>query len=219
MSRIAAFFDLDKTLLDTSSGNLYARFMYRRGEMRLRELARVGWWTVLSRLGILNMEEIIPRLLESARDADEADMRALCDEWFEEDVVPHIAPAGVARVAEHRDRGDVVAIVSASTQYVVRPMAAYLGIDGQYVCTRLESIEGRFTGRAVPPVCYGQGKVVWAERFAAEWDVDLAASYFYTDSISDLPLLERVGHPIAVNPDTRLRRLARARRWPVELFY
>jgi phosphoserine phosphatase len=71
----------------------------------------------------------------------------------------------------------------------------------------------------VPPVCYGQGKVVWAERFAAEWDVDLAASYFYTDSISDLPLLERVGHPIAVNPDTRLRRLARARRWPVELFY
>jgi phosphoserine phosphatase len=68
-------------------------------------------------------------------------------------------------------------------------------------------------------VCYGQGKVVWAERFAAEHDVDLAASYFYTDSISDLPLLERVGHPVVVNPDLRLRRLARKRGWPLEMFY
>jgi HAD superfamily hydrolase (TIGR01490 family) len=219
MGRIAALFDLDKTLLDTSSGNLYARFMYQRGEMELRELARVGWWTVLSRLGILNMEEIIPRLLESAKDADEADMRTLCDEWFEEDVVPHIAGAGVQRVAEHQEQGHVVAIVSASTQYVVRPMAVYLGVEGQYVCTHLESKDGVFTGRAVPPVCYGEGKIVWAERFAAEQNVELAASYFYTDSISDLPLLERVGHPVAVNPDPRLRRLAQARGWPVETFY
>jgi phosphoserine phosphatase len=68
-------------------------------------------------------------------------------------------------------------------------------------------------------VCYGPGKVVWAERFAAEYDVDLAASTFYTDSISDLPLLERVGQPVAVNPDLRLRRLARRRGWPAERFY
>ncbi|MBN1658482.1 MAG: HAD family hydrolase [Anaerolineae bacterium] len=219
MGRIAALFDLDKTLLDTSSGALYARFMYKRGEMKLRELARVGWWTALSKFGILNMEEIIPRLIESAQGADEADMRALCDEWFEEDVAPHIAEMGVARVAEHQAQGHVAAIVSASTQYVVRPMAAYLGIDGQYVCTRLESKNGVFTGRAVPPVCYGEGKIVWAERFAAEQEVDLGASYFYTDSISDLPLLEQVGHPMAVNPDLRLRRVAQARGWPIETFY
>jgi phosphoserine phosphatase len=68
-------------------------------------------------------------------------------------------------------------------------------------------------------VCYGQGKVVWAQRFAAEHDVNLATSYFYTDSISDLPLLEQVGHPVAVNPDIRLNRLARKRDWPVEKFY
>jgi phosphoserine phosphatase len=87
------------------------------------------------------------------------------------------------------------------------------------MCTRLEAQDGRLTGRVVPPVCVGTGKIVWAERFAAEHDVDLSASFFYTDSISDLPLLERVGHPVAVNPDPRLRRLAAARGWPVERFY
>ena len=98
-------------------------------------------------------------------------------------------------------------------------MAAYLGFPGQFVCTHLVSEDGRLTGEVMPPVCYGPGKVVWGERFAAEHGVDLSASYFYTDSISDLPLLERVGQPVAVNPDPRLRRLARKRGWPIESFY
>jgi HAD superfamily hydrolase (TIGR01490 family) len=165
------------------------------------------------------MENLIPRLLEAAAGDEEKEMRALCDRWFVEDVMPHIVEPGVERVAQHQEKGHLVAIVSASTQYVVRPMAAYLGIDGQYVCTHLESKEGLLTGKVLPPVCYGQGKVVWAERFAAEHDVDLSSSYFYTDSISDLPLLERVGHPVAVNPDPRLRRLALQRDWPIERFY
>ncbi|MGD8627079.1 MAG: haloacid dehalogenase-like hydrolase, partial [Anaerolineae bacterium] len=84
---------------------------------------------------------------------------------------------------------------------------------------RLISADGRLTGEIEPPPCYGQGKVVWAERFAREHAVDLSASYFYTDSISDLPLLERVGQPVAVNPDPRLRRLARARGWQITRFY
>ena len=87
------------------------------------------------------------------------------------------------------------------------------------MCTHLESRDGRLTGKVVPPVCFGPGKIVWAERFAAEYGVDLSSSYFYTDSISDLPLLERVRYPVAVNPDPRLRRLARKRGWPVERFY
>jgi phosphoserine phosphatase len=71
----------------------------------------------------------------------------------------------------------------------------------------------------VDPVCYGKGKVVWAERFASQFDVDLASSYCYTDSISDLPLLERVAHPVAVNPDRKLKRLARQRGWATLRFY
>jgi HAD superfamily hydrolase (TIGR01490 family) len=219
MGRVAALFDMDKTLLDVSSGQLYARYLHRMGEMGFGELARVAWWGVLSRLGILDMQELIPRLLSDAAGDDEREMRLLCDRWFATDVIPHVTRRGRQQVAEHKAQGHVVAIVSASTQYVVEPMAAYLGIHGQYVCTHLESEDGRLTGRLTPPPCYGAGKVVWAERFAAERDVDLLASFFYTDSISDLPLLERVGHPVAVNPDPRLRRLARARGWPIERFY
>jgi HAD superfamily hydrolase (TIGR01490 family) len=219
MGQIGALFDLDKTLLDTSSGQLYARYLYRRGEMGGAEVLRVAWWNVLSRLGRLDMKDLIPRLLAGAAGDDEVRMRRLCNRWFVEDVLPHVAEAGQRCVAEHQAQGHVVAIVSASTQYVVEPMATYLGINEQFVCTHLESQDGQLTGRVIPPVCYGEGKVVWAERFAAEYGVDLDASYFYTDSISDLPLLQRVAHPVAVNPDVRLRRLATQRGWQVLRFY
>jgi HAD superfamily hydrolase (TIGR01490 family) len=219
MGQVAALFDLDRTLLDTSSGQLYARYLYRNGQMGRLALARVAWWGFLTQLGVLKMENLIPRLLADAAGDEEQAMRQLCDRWFAEDVIPHLTKRGQECVAHHRAEGHVVAIVSASTQYVVRPMAAYLDIGEQYVCTRLESENGRLTGAVTPPVCYGAGKVVWAERFAAEHDIDLDASYFYTDSISDLPLSERVGHPVAVNPDLRLRRLAPQRGWPIELFY
>jgi HAD superfamily hydrolase (TIGR01490 family) len=219
MSQVAALFDMDKTLLDTSSGQLYARFLYRNGQMGRRELARVAWWGLLSSLGVLNMENLIPRLLAAAAGDDELETRRLCDRWFAEDVIPHITERGKQRVEEHQAQEHVVAIVSASTQFVVGPFASYLGIPGQYVCTHLESKNGQLTGGVEPPVCYGAGKVIWAERFAAERDVDLSASYFYTDSISDLPLLERVAHPVAVNPDLRLRQTARQRGWAIETFY
>jgi HAD superfamily hydrolase (TIGR01490 family) len=219
MSRVAALFDLDKTLLDTSSGQLYARYMYRHSQMGRWELARVVWWGILSRLGTLDMQNLIPRLLAGAAGDSEQEMRQLCDRWFAEDVIPQVTERGRQRVAEHQAQGHVLAIVSGSTQYVVGPSAAYLGFPGQYVCTHLESKNGYLTGQVVQPVCYGTGKVVWAERFAAEHGVDLGASYFYTDSITDLPLMERVGHPVAVNPDPRLRRLAGRRGWPIEMFY
>jgi HAD superfamily hydrolase (TIGR01490 family) len=219
MGSVAALFDLDRTLLDASSGQLYTRYLVRQGQVGRWDLVRVAWWGFLTTLGVLDMYDMIPRLLAGAAGDDEEQMRQTCDRWFAEDVLPHLTERGRQRVAEHQAQGHVVAIVSASTQYVVRPMAEYLGIPGQYVCTHLASQDGRLTGEVVPPVCYGPGKVVWAERFAAEYDVDLSASTFYSDSISDLPLLERVGQPVAVNPDLRLRRLARKRGWPVERFY
>lgn len=219
MGRVAALFDMDKTLLDASSGILYARYLYRNGLMSRGELARIVWWGLLSRLGVLDMQKLAPKLLSSAAGDDEPELRRQCDLWFAQDVLPHLTEVGRQRVADHKARGHVLGIVSGSTQYSVRPLAEYLGMADRYVCTYLEAVDGRLTGRIVPPVCYGPGKIVWAERFAAEHDVDLAASYFYSDSITDLPLLERVGHPIAVNPDPRLRRLARKRGWPIEMFY
>jgi HAD superfamily hydrolase (TIGR01490 family) len=219
MGQVAALFDMDKTLLDATSGLLYVRYQYRNGLMSRRQLAWATWWNLLGRLGVLDMQKLIPKLLADAAGDDELEMRRQCDLWFDQDVLPHLTERGRQRVADHQAQGHSVAIVSGSTQYAVGPLTAHLGIPGQYVCTHLESKKGVLTGRVVEPVCYGPGKVVWAERFAAEHGVDLAASYFYTDSITDLPLLEGVGHPVAVNPDPRLKRLARRRGWPIEMFY
>jgi len=219
VGRIAALFDMDLTLLDRSSGLLYVRYMLRTGRVRRRDAARAMWWGLLSRIGLLDMQNLIPRMVVDVTGDSAEEARTVSNQWFADDVAPHITERGRQRVEEHRAKGHVVAIVSGSTQFAVGPMAEHLGIPGQYVCTRLESRDGRLTGQVVPPVCYGTGKVVWAERFADEHGVDLSASYFYTDSITDLPLLERVAHPVAVNPDPRLRRLAQKRGWPVETFF
>jgi HAD superfamily hydrolase (TIGR01490 family) len=126
-----------------------------------------------------------------------------------------VAPRGRERLAFHRDKGHVVAILSSSTPYVTEPLARHLGID-HVLCTRLDIAGGRFAGTHVKPACYGPGKVHWAERFAREHQIDLDKSFFYTDSYSDLPMLERVGERVVVNPDPRLARHAKRAGWTVE---
>jgi HAD superfamily hydrolase (TIGR01490 family) len=219
MNKAAALFDMDRTLLDTSSALLYVRYLRRIGKIGRRGVAQVIGWMLLERLGLLDMQRLVERLVVATSGDSEPELRRLCDSWFAEDVLAHVTERGRQRLAEHQAQGHILGIVSASTQYAVGPLAAHLGIPGQYVSTHVESQDNRLSGRIVPPLCYGEGKVVWAERFAAEHGADLSASYFYTDSVTDLPLLERVGHPVAVNPDPKLRRLAKQRGWPIEIFY
>jgi phosphoserine phosphatase len=88
-----------------------------------------------------------------------------------------------------------------------------------YICTRFEVVDGIFTGRPVEPICYGPGKLHWARIYARERDLDLSTSYFYTDSYTDLAMLQAVACPVAVNPDARLRRHAQKQGWPIERFF
>jgi HAD superfamily hydrolase (TIGR01490 family) len=119
-------------------------------------------------------------------------------------------------VEEHRARGDVVAIVTGATPYMTRPLARHLGID-HIVTSELElDPDGRFTGRLVEPLCYGDGKLARARELAARLAFRLEDATFYSDSFTDLPLLEAVRTPVIVNPDPRLGRVARRRGWRVE---
>jgi HAD superfamily hydrolase (TIGR01490 family) len=125
---------------------------------------------------------------------------------------------GREAVARHRERGDIVAIVTSATPYAARPLARELGID-HVVCTELEVDDaGCFTGQVRRPMCYGPGKIELAQRIAETLEFRLEDATFYSDSITDLPLLERVKSPIVVNPDARLRRVAQRRRWPIEIW-
>jgi len=137
--------------------------------------------------------------------------------WVEDAVVETIYPEAERLVDEHLAESHVVAIVSGATAFVVRPIATQLGIE-HILYTRLEVENGLFTGRVVEPICFEEGKIYWLQQFIEEQGIDLAKSYFYSDSITDLPLLDLVGHPVATNPDPLLYRTAVKRRWPVRFF-
>ena len=130
-------------------------------------------------------------------------------------MLEHVAVSGRSAVQRHTEDGDFDAIVTGATPYAALPLARELGIE-HVVATHLEVEGGRFTGRIQQPMSYGQGKVVLTERLAVEQGFSLEESTFYSDSITDLPLLERVRTPVVVNPDRRLRRVADQRGWRIE---
>ena len=216
---IAAFFDLDHTVLNASSSTLWARYLYREGRMSKAQMARTAWYTLRYKLAIIDMAAVMRLFAVDMRGQSEADLIAECERWFAEMVAPCIAPRARERVRWHQAQGHAVALLTASTDYVARPVAHSLGLGEDYICTRLEVVDGLFTGRCIEPICYGPGKVHWAREFCSRKGLDLPASYFYTDSYTDLAMMEAVAHPVAVNPDTRLGRRARKQGWPIERFF
>ena len=210
----AALFDLDHTVLTSDTGMSWMRFQRRRGELSAAGLARALWWSLLYKAAVLDLETLATRLCADLTGQPEAPMRAQAAIWYEADVVPMIAPAARHAIARHRAAGEIVALATGATQYAAESVARGLGIE-HTLCSRLEVADGRFTGK-LAAMCFGHHKVPLAEAFAAEHGVDLAASTFYSDSYNDLPLLERVGTPVAVNPDVRLWRHARRQGWRIE---
>ena len=211
---VAAFFDIDGTLIARNSAPLYMKHLRETGQAGVRDLARTLYYVWRYRLGLLDIERAMAMSLAWIRGREEAGVRADCDGWYARVIRPYLYPAMAATVAAHQRAGHATAILTSATRYLAEPVAADLGIS-HLLFTQLVVRDGRFTGEAVLPVCYGQGKIHWAERFAAAEGVDLGRSYFYTDSITDLPLLERVGEPRVVHPDPRLRRVALRRGWTV----
>jgi HAD superfamily hydrolase (TIGR01490 family) len=210
----AAFFDMDKTLLRVESGMSWTKFLYRRGELPTRMVAKAIYWSALYKLAVLDMETVFAKLCRDLEGNLEAEMIDKCAIWYRRDLAPAITARGLAAIASHRRRGEAVVLATGSTQYAAGPVAQGAEIE-HVLSSRLEVDRGRFTGRA-SVLCFGHHKVRLAEAWAAEQGVDLAASTFYSDSYNDLPLLKRVGRAVAVNPDPRLRRYAAKAGWPIE---
>lgn len=215
---IAALFDMDKTLLRVDTATSWSKFLYARGELSSRMLAKATYWSLLYKLAVLDMETVFTRLVADLEGDRESAMIEMCHEWYRDHIAPAIAPAARVAIDHHRRQGHVVVLATGSTQYAARPVAAGCGIEHVLSSVLEVGADGLFTGRP-GALCFGQHKVDLVERWAAAHDVDLAQSYFYSDSFNDRPLLERVGTAIAVNPDPRLRRLAQQRRWPIQRWH
>ena len=213
---VAALFDMDRTLVRKETATLYVRYMRKRGGATWRDSARVLWWVAQYTLGVLDMPVVAARALRGLEGTPETELERRCDDWFFRDIRPLVSEVGRRAVKEHRARGDVVAIVTGAMPYTARPLARLLGIE-HIVASDLEvSREGRMTGRFVDPLCVGIGKLERARSFATRLGFPLERATFYTDSYTDMPLLDAVGTPVTVNPDPRLTRIARRRGWRVE---
>jgi len=220
MSRAAAFFDLDKTLMAGSSGMQFARVATRHGVVGRRQLA--SWAVEHLRYRLRGTtDERTAEVLRVARELI-AGVPARAVERMNPEVMaailPRVFPQMLDEVYAHQDAGRATFIVSAAGNGVVEPLARVLGMDGG-IGTRYEvDADGAYTGRFDGPFVYGPGKVEAMEAFAADHEIDLGASFAYSDSLSDLPMLRAVGHPVVVNPDPPLAELARQEGWQTMRF-
>jgi HAD superfamily hydrolase (TIGR01490 family) len=216
----AAFFDLDKTLMQGSSAFQFGRAAYRAGLLGRRQLLADAVANVQFRLrgatdaDSLALRERIAASLEGTRVVDlerlGADVLAL--------ILPRVYPQMLSLAHEHQDAGRRAYIVTAASQELADILAQVMALDGGIGSQISEVRDGVFTGRPTGVFVYRSGKAQALRQLAAREGIDLGASFAYSDSESDLPMLEAVGHPVAVNPDVALLRVARERGWDVLRF-
>jgi HAD superfamily hydrolase (TIGR01490 family) len=210
-----AFFDLDKTLISRNSATLWIRFELAAGRVSRWQALHALTYVVRYSLGSVDMEDAIRRSVASIAGQPEAELRERALRFYDALVRPLYRPGAAAAIAAHRAAGDRLVLLTSSSNYVSELVCRDLGLD-DYLCNRFEvDARGCYTGRPIEPLCFGSGKVELAARHAERSQLSLADAVFYTDSISDLPMLEAVGRPVAVHPDPRLRRAAKQRGWEI----
>ena len=218
--RSAAFFDLDRTLMAGSSGLPWARAATKAGLVSRRQMARWGVDALRFRLRG-STDEATERLLAEVklifRGTSARQISRMAPEVLV-GVLPRIYPEMLEEVYAHQDAGRPTFIVSAAGDELVRLLARILYMDGGIGTAYEIGEDGLFTGEIGGTFMYGEGKVEAMRRFAAEHAIDLQASYAYSDSASDLPMLRAVGNPVVVNPDEDLARIARDQGWRVMRF-
>jgi HAD superfamily hydrolase (TIGR01490 family) len=215
----AAFFDLDKTLIEGSSALHFARAAYKNGMLSRRQLARDAWANVRFRMrGSTDQgtEELKQRMLDAIAGQRVVDLQRLGPEVLA-GVLPLLYRQMLAEAYSHQDAGRPAYIVTAASQELADVLAHVLVLDGG-IGMRSEVKDGVYTGRAAGPFTYREGKAQAIRELAAREGVDLVASYAYSDSESDLPMLRAVGNPVAVNPDRKLERVAREQGWRIMRF-
>jgi HAD superfamily hydrolase (TIGR01490 family) len=219
VSRAAAFFDLDRTLLRRSSTLALAPAFRRHGVITRTQVAKAAFWQLLFVVRGTSKERVRSASEEGLlllRGYTPARMQALVAESLETVLRPLVYDEPLRLLARHREQGEPSYIVSAALQEVVDAIADDLGFDGA-LGTICQVEDGAYTGRSVRSL-HGENKAAAVRELAEADGIDLVASTAYSDSHTDLPFLEVVGNPVAVNPDRELRRVAAARGWPVLWF-
>ncbi|MES2797239.1 MAG: HAD-IB family hydrolase [Bacteroidota bacterium] len=214
---IGAFFDLDRTLINGFSAKDFVKTRLMSGKFSSKELISQFTGVLSYASGNGNFASLAGISAKGVKGVAEQVFIEVGEEVYHKSLANAIFPESRALVAAHISKGHTVAIVSAATPYQVEPVARDLGI-AHVRCTRMEVEKGKFTGNIIEPACWGEGKAHAGREMAEAFNLDMHKSYFYTDSAEDLPLLEIVGKPRPINPDTKLSTLAFQNDWPILRF-
>lgn len=216
----AAFFDLDKTVIAKSSTLAFGKPFYKAGFLGRRALMKMGFAQIFYVLFGADEDQ-----LERARDQmlmltsgwHRAEIEQLVEETLEQVADPIVYAEALTLIDQHKREGRKVVIVSASPEQIVRPLGRYIGVT-DFIATRVKTDAAGFFLPELELYAMGDGKVEAINELVAREDIDLANSYAYSDSVTDLPMMEMVGNPVAVNPDKELRKVAEEREWPIVEF-
>jgi HAD superfamily hydrolase (TIGR01490 family) len=212
--RTAAFFDLDKTLITENGARLWMQRERKLGRLGLGKVTQGLFFLLLYHFGIVDIEKAMRKAISTIKGMTLEEIRKETHDWYQEYMAPHAASGAMPAVEFHKQQGHMTVLLTSSSPYASECAVQQFGLD-HAICSAYDVKNNRLTGDFLPPLCYGEGKITHACKFAEQHNVDLAQSYFYTDSISDLPMLEAVGYPQIVQPDPRLRREAKRRNWPI----
>ncbi len=213
MNTKLAFFDLDHTILSTSSGRIMFKGSYKHGLIGKKEIRRAILINLLYQFGIISPEDAVVRWMKWYRGMSVKTIAPIAAEWTEE-LKGLVRQNAREEIRRHRESGTRTVILSASPTFICAEMKKELGMD-DVLCTDLEVVDGRLTGNLKGSYCHGMGKLERARQYCRDRGFAMETAYYYADSIADLPVLEAVGNPVCVTPDRKLERMARRRGWKI----
>ena len=210
-----AIFDLDNTLLSIDSDHAWGEFLVEQGavdpvayrEANERFLADYN-------AGTLDMAAFLEMALKPLAENTPEQLAAWHQQFMASKIEPHILPKAEELLARHRTKGDTLLIITATNRFITGPIAERLGVD-DLIAVEPEMVDGRYTGRVDGVPSYREGKVIRLQAWLEAQDITMDGAWFYSDSHNDLPLFEKVDHPVAVDPDDTLRQVAEERNWRI----
>ncbi|QEP44055.1 HAD family hydrolase [Ectothiorhodospiraceae bacterium BW-2] len=208
-----ALFDLDNTLIAADSDHLWGEFLVERGVVDREYYGQQNdHFYAQYREGTLDIYQFLRFSLKPLSQHPLAQLEQWREQFFAQKIAPQLLPKARQRLEHHRQQGDRVIIITATNRFVTEPIANAYGVE-DLIATEPERVEGRYTGEVWGTPCFQHGKVERLQQWLSEQQQSLAGSWFYSDSHNDLPLLERVSHPVAVDADATLTQIALERGW------
>jgi HAD superfamily hydrolase (TIGR01490 family) len=210
-----AIFDLDNTLLAGDSDYSWGEFLVQKKLVDAQTYAEANdRFYQQYKAATLDIHEYLRFSLAPLTQFSLDDLAVLHGEFMSDFIEPMMLPKAKALLQQHRDQGDYLLIITATNSFVTHPIAKHLGVD-DILASDAEIVGGRYTGKGTGTPCFQGGKVVRLQEWLDEKNFNLEGAYFYSDSINDLPLLEKVPNPVAVDPDERLQKVAQERGWKI----